>query len=200
MDYHETPGDRRIEFDEDFYARSLIPASEQKETLAFMRNFFRDKHITNPRIIKIIFTVAHHLPLKRVKDTLDRCIMHNGRTPAYFRTALEKEIADHLEGTKKYLYLLKKSWKVLNDLKSGQHLTITEAANNRLLEGFFAKSGLDFASFSLNDENALENLNRVEDLLLQHWDHIGRYATRHGWKPLVPPNKHCRKNCKAIKT
>ena len=198
MDYREPQTDNRNEFDEDFYSRSLIPASDQKEILVYLRDFFREKRITNPRIINILFTVAHHLPVKRVKETLDRCIMFGGRTPAYFRTALEKELNDHLNSVKTYLYHLKKSRQTLCSLKSGDSLTISKIAQNRLLEGFFAKAGFDYASFSLSDENALDNLNKIDDLLLEHWDHVGRYTAKYGWNSLCPPRKHCRKNCKAM--
>ncbi len=188
MEYFDETNDGEIlEYDDEFFKLSLIPADEQKETLDMMRIFLRENRITNARIHRILFRTAHYLPKKRVRITLERCLLYNGKTPAYFRKALQREREVFLEDIRDYLRNLKIVWKMLEALKTGAKDSNSDAAKNKLLAGFFTRSGADLSAFSLKDENAQKILKKVADNLLEQWKFTGKYAEHYGWDSLLPP-------------
>ena len=188
--YDETDTGIKLEFNEQFYKMSLIPEEEQKETLEWMYLFLRESGITDTRILRILFSVAHHLPKRLVVKTMERCLLYNCKTPAYFQKALQTELAAYIEDARSYLRWIKKAWQILQNIRSGAEASIMDVTKSKTLKDFFIDASVDISNFSLNDDNAEEILQEVEDKLLYRWKFVGKYAEKYGWNSLLPPEKN----------
>lgn len=188
--YDETDTGIKLEFNEQFYKLSLIPEEEQKETLEWMYLFLRESGITDTRILRILFSVAHHLPKRLVVKTMERCLLYNSKSPAYFQKALQTELAAYIEDARSYLRWIKNAWQILENIKLGAEASIMDVTKSKTLKDFFIDAGVDISNFSLAGDNAEEILQEVEDKLLYRWKFVGKYAEKYGWNSLLPPEKN----------
>ncbi len=160
--------------------KSLIPPAEQ-EKIGECILAFAAQTGWNPRVIPILARPAKCLPLELVKAVLDKCLLHNASSPAYYHKALLNAYKDYTAALKTELAGLRRARQILVLMRKEGAVPV----DNFLKSEWLRNRAADFqpdksegnVKYETNADAAGKCLARLQDRIAE----IEPYARLHHW-------------------